>query len=231
MKIVGIDASINSTGLVSLTLDDNLSVINVDYLGFTQVKKLSGPKIVYFKKGDFGNYLDQNLFMQEYVEIFCSGASYVAFEDYAYAAVGKVFHIAEYTGNLKMSLYHTSASIRLYDPPTIKMFATKKGNADKIRMVDEYDNSNAPWQNRPDLNFLVDPNRISSKYDSPRSDIVDAYFIVKLLQLELTLLYSQHGFTIKSIPDKIIQNIFERKTKGNPIPLLNRPFLTIGSKQ
>lgn len=227
MKIVGIDASINSTGLVSFTLDNNLSVTNVEFMSFTQVKKNSnGQTVLHFKKDDFGNYISQNIFMRDQIEIFCSGASYVAFEDYAYAAVGKVFHIAEFTGCVKTCLYESGLSLRFYDPPTIKMYATGKGNADKIRMVDAFDVSMST--HKPDLTFLIDVARPKSRYDSPRSDIVDAYFITNLLHLELLLKYNGSGMTLNQITDTNVRNIFERKTKGNPVPLIKRDFLTKG---
>lgn len=220
MKIVGIDASINSTGLVSLTLDVNLSAIGVDYFGFSQVKKHQSQKILHFRKDDFCDYISQNIFMKDHVDLFCSGASYIAIEDYAYAATGKVFHIAEYTGYLKHVLYLEKKKIRLYSPNTIKMFATGNGSSDKISMVDAFDQL---VNLKPNLNFLIDKNRQSSKYDSPRQDIIDAFFICKLLNTELKI---KHG--ILKLPNNktdVLNKIFNGTSKANKISLLNRDFI------
>lgn len=223
MKIVGIDASINSTGIVKLTLDSNFNATDVEFLSFTQVKKHGCKNILHYSKKNFATYMDQNLWTCSGAQDFCSDADYVAIEDYAYAATGKVFHIAEFSGVLKHNLHISGKKLRLYDPPTIKMFATKRGNADKIAMVDHFDDPLGLWQNKPSVNFLIDSSRPNSKYDSPRSDIVDAYFIVKLLQLELSL--KSGIITLGSFSDKVVHNIFERVTKGNPTPLITRDFL------
>ena len=45
MKIIGLDNSLSSPGVVKAELDDNLDIINMDYLTFTTVKKYSGGNI------------------------------------------------------------------------------------------------------------------------------------------------------------------------------------------
>ncbi len=227
MIIAGVDASINSTGVVLLELHDhNYDSFRVDYLGFTQVKKHESINILHYSKKDFKTYMEQNLWMRSKIMEFCKDAEYIAIEDYAYAASGKVFHIAEFSGLLKHRMYASKKNIRLYDPLTIKMFATTKGSADKIRMVDEFD-TNTSWQTKPDIDFLIDKNRASSKYDSPRSDLVDAYFIAKLLQLELSFKSGRQKIS-SFVGNNRVEEIFTRKTKGNPIALIDRDFYCFG---
>lgn len=220
MKIVGIDASINSTGCVSFDVDSQYNIVGTDYLSFTQVKKHETNKIIHFKKQEFSDYIQQNLWMIARIRKFCLGAEYVAIEDYAYAATGKVFHIAEFIGGMKDVLYLENSKIRFYDPPSIKLFATGKGNADKVRMVDEFDLLTC--NEKPNLDFLLNPARNMSKYDSPRSDLVDAFFIAKFLHLELML--KNKIVTTSNLP-KDHQKIFSRVTKAYPTPLIERSFI------
>ena len=68
---------------------------------------------------------------------------------------------------------------------------------------------------------LLDLNHLP-EYKNPREDIIDAYFILKLLQAELKL---RHGLIeLKSLSVKQIQ-AFNRVTKANPTNLLDRDFI------
>jgi Holliday junction resolvasome RuvABC endonuclease subunit len=85
-----------------------------------------------------------------------------------------VFHIAENTGVLKYKLWEEAYPVEIYAPTEVKKFATGKGNADKKSMYLSFRKETGI-----DINQLVssDKNTISS----PVTDIVDAYFICKLL--------------------------------------------------
>ena len=58
----------------------------------------------------------------------------VALEDYAFAAKGRVFHIAENTGILKYKLFQQGIPLETISPSAVKKNATGKGNADKEMM-------------------------------------------------------------------------------------------------
>ena len=91
-------------------------------------------------------------------------------EDYAFAAKGKVFHIAENTGLLKYSMWNLGLPFEAYAPTSIKKIATGKGNAKKEDMY-------AVWLEETGIDIR---HRISVKTSwNPVSDIVDAYFIAK----------------------------------------------------
>jgi Holliday junction resolvasome RuvABC endonuclease subunit len=91
----------------------------------------------------------------------------VFLEDYAYAAVGKVFQIGENTGILKYRL--TSRDIPFYQvPPTvIKKYATGKGNANKELMLANFITSTGV-----DIQAVMNYTG-----DNPISDVVDSYYI------------------------------------------------------
>ena len=95
----------------------------------------------------------------------------VYIEDYAFAATGRVFHIAENGGVLKYRLWSSQYDVFSIAPTTIKKYATGKGNADKEQMQvafikeTEYDVKNILG--------------LSDKQWNPSSDIIDSYFICK----------------------------------------------------
>ena len=58
MKIIGLDASMNGSGVVSLNLDQNVNVMDRDYLCFTTaayIAEKSNDKIKHWKSDMFRN--------------------------------------------------------------------------------------------------------------------------------------------------------------------------------
>lgn len=100
--------------------------------------------------------------------------THVYLEGYSMGSKGKVFHIAENTGILKLSLHIMNLPIESVPPTTIKKFATDKGNSDKTKMYSHYETYEP---GAVDLHNLLTPNRTG--ITNPVSDIVDAYFICK----------------------------------------------------
>ena len=214
MIVAGIDCSINGTGVYKFTLDSNMNVIDKDYLGFTKTIKEGKNNILCYKKIIFRNYLEKNSWMYDKIFNFIADAEYVAIEDYAFGAKGRVFDIAEFTGCLKLKIVDRGIPLRLYSIGTIKMYATTKGDADKVAMQTAF----LKEPNIPDLSFLPDASK-----KSPRQDIHDAYFITKLLTLELSL---RNGTKLMNqLPADEIK-IFNKVSKSSPINILAQDFLT-----
>lgn len=218
MKICGLDLSMNSSGLVSLELDNNLNIISSYYLGFTTVKKVSvnDPKILLYDRKDTDRYAISH-WMTSKMLSFISGSSYIATEGYAYGASGNTFDIGEFCGFVKMSAYANNHSLRIYDPTSIKKYATGKGTADKISMFDAFTSHN---NIKPDISKLPQPTKGSGA--SPTSDIVDAYWIAELLRVELQL--RKGLIRLNSLSEDKI-SIFNRVTKSNPQNILDTDFL------
>ena len=213
MIIAGIDCSMNGTGIYKFKLDDNLEIIEKDYLAFTTVKKHSSNNILYYNnKKQFKDYLEKNKWMYDGIFKFINNAEYVAIEDYAFGAKGRVFNIAEFTGGLKLKLYENDYKTRLYDIGSIKMFATTNGNSQKDVMQEYFEKE----KDIPNLSNLPDGK-------SPKADVIDAYFIAKLLQTEMKLRYGI--VTLKELSLTEIR-VFNRVTKANPVNILARDFLT-----
>lgn len=217
MKICGLDLSMNGSGCVSFELDEKLNVVKSDFLTFTTVKKREEKNIIHYKQKDFDSF-QKNNFMLKHISDFVGDSEYVAIEDYAYGSTGLVFNIAEFTGIIKNELWLNNKKLRLYDPPSIKMFATGKGNSDKTIMEKYYRKLYDIEENK---NEMFDLSHLPN-FKSPRADIQDAFFIAKLLQAELKL---RQGFTLMQDLKEHEIRPFNRTTKANPINLLSRDFI------
>jgi hypothetical protein len=215
MIICGLDLSINSPGFVKFVLDDKLEITKVDYLGFNTVKKLTNDHIHYFRKKDFNNNYDQFEFMQGEYSEFVFGSDYAAVEGYSFgSSKGLVFDIAEYCGNVKLSVYMMGIKMRVYEPTTIKLFSTLKGNSNKVAMQSAY-NMYPNKDEQIDLNWLND-------FDSPKSDIIDAWWIAKLLQTELKL---RNNIIDLSTLNPKQQQVFQKVSKKSPENVLTKEFM------
>jgi len=60
---------------------------------------------------------------------------YVVYEDYSMGSRGKVFHIGELGGVLKLYLWRVGIGMIMVPPSSLKLFVTGKGNADKSTMM------------------------------------------------------------------------------------------------
>jgi len=218
MIIVGLDLSPKSPGCFKYTLDEEMKPIAYDYLGFTDVKKNQKEKVhFYHKKDTFNHYLEREEWMLTKILDFCEDASHISIEDYAFAANGRVFHIAEFTGLIKYHLFQAGKKIRLYDPASIKIFATTRGNCDKISMAEAYLKKKTIGFDYSELPKVKKTSGIS-----PTSDLIDAFFACGLLSTELTL---REGITTIRDYDKDIIRIFNRVTKNSPVNLLDTDFI------
>jgi len=210
MKIVGIDNSVNSPGVVWFTLDEQMNITKKEFMGFTQVKKNATENIIHYKKKDFEDDISQYIFNRDKIfeAITKDGIlpDYVAIEDYAYSANGKVFNIAESTGALKVKLYENYIPIRLYDPCSIKLFFSSYGNADKERMKQCYDN-------------LDEGEKL---FGVINEDIIDAFFVTLLLYYELKI---RKGLINLSLLPEYQIRVFNRVTKNYPENILVRNFI------
>jgi hypothetical protein len=217
MKICGLDLSMNSSGLVSFELDEQLNVVAADYLGFTTVKKVASAdsKIEFYTKKDTDRYAT-SIWMTQKMLSFISGSSYLATEGYAYGASGNTFDIGEFCGFVKMNAYKEGIPLRVYDITSIKKFATDKGTADKISMYDAF--MKTPHANM--ISKLPVPTKGSGV--GPTSDICDSYWISELLRTELRL--RKGLIRLQDLSEEKI-SIFNRVTKAAPENILDTPFL------
>lgn len=97
------------------------------------------------------------------------GVLKVYLEGYSMGSKGKVFEIAEGTGELKRQLWRWNIECHVVPPTTLKKFATGKGNAKKDAMVAQYIKDTG-----------VDLYEALGTSSTARvSDIADSYFLMK----------------------------------------------------
>lgn len=239
MIIIGIDPSISGTALVSMELDVHFKIISIDFLAFSNRKTLKINGIVYYDSTEFKNTMLRNDYVAKIIkrEIEKENIEYVSIEDYAMSAKGMLFHIGEFVGNIKHTIYtEPNIKLRLYDPNTIKMFATGKGNGTKLDMYNSYLKLE---EKKIDLTGFPIPK--DKKGVSPTSDIIDAYYICLLLREELKAKTlglnmvdenSKKILTktakIKNIKEKIDKNgkVTKKRLKAIQLPIIEKEFIT-----
>lgn len=226
MIIAGLDLSINSSGVTKFYLDQELNVYNKDYLGFTTTKKNETKNIIHYKKDQFKNELEKNIWFRDHISEFLVDVDYVGIEGYSYGSFGINFEIGEFAGLIKHHLYEKEAKIRIYDINTIKLFATGSGSADKLAMYEAF--LKLPLKDRYDISDLPPiPLQKRKKGVSPTSDVVDSFQICNLLLTELMLRKAK--ISLKELSEKMIM-VFNRTTKAHPTNILATDFLYNGDE-
>lgn len=209
MKIAGLDMSVTHTGAVMMTLDQNLEIVETDWLSFTTTKRYASDKAILYDNDNFVDKYDKYSFMQDRVLKFVEDADMVAAEDYAYGktgAVGLVFDLAEFEGYIRQHIWRMGKPIYLYSPMTIKKIFTGHGDSDKLSMWRAYD---ALKEKKPDLSAL--PPVVNGKKGAPgTSDVVDAY--AACISLRTELLIERNDGDPSAFP-KHIQEFWKNRTR------------------
>tara|TARA_B110000196_G_scaffold316155_1_gene327013 strand:- start:617 stop:1186 length:570 start_codon:yes stop_codon:yes gene_type:complete len=176
--IAGIDYSLTSPAVCIGKIVDN--ELKFENCRFHFIKKnKSHESFGVFRGYDYPKYSDE---IERYVQLanwtieivrwHDGRVEHVYLEDYAFAATGRVFNIAENTGILKQQLRQNGFSYTTIPPTVIKKFATGKGNANKELMYETF-----LTETNVDIKSRLSPK--STKIANPVSDIVDSYYICK----------------------------------------------------
>ncbi len=221
MKIAGADLSISSSGIIVEEIDDKtLDIIDVQYYGFTSKKKLEQEHILYYNNKDFNSDYAKYNWMKSKILEWTKDCSYVAVEDFAYGksgALGMIFSLAEFEGNIKLAWVDLGKKLRLYSVNSNKKFFSGYGLSDKIGMKDAFYKWN---EKKPDLSTL--PIVDNGKGVGPTSDIIDAYALCECLRMELKL---RTGLVQLHTLDKEKIAVYNVITKEHPQGLLVAPFI------
>lgn len=221
MKIAGADLSISSSGIIVEEIDDKtLDIIDVQYYGFTSKKKLEQEHILYYNNKDFNSDYAKYNWMKSKILEWTKDCSHVAVEDFAYGksgALGMIFSLAEFEGNIKLAWVDLGKKLRLYSVNSNKKFFSGYGLSDKIGMKDAF----YKWkEKKPDLSTL--PIVDNGKGVAPSSDIIDAYALCECLRMELKL---RAGLVQLHTLDKEKIAVYNVITKEHPQGLLVAPFI------
>jgi hypothetical protein len=225
MLIASLDISINGTGIVKALLDnETFEITNIEYLCFSSKKKTVAAdpgNIILLRNEDFPTYIHKYYYARDVIKSFLLNTimikncipEYVAIEDYAYSATANSYHIGEFTMLIKQMLFDWGCKVRPYDITLIKIFATDNGNALKPHMVDAFNLYNG-------IKFKL--NEKLERDKSPTTDLVDAFWILKLLQTEIKL---RKGIILmKDLPENQIR-VFNRTTPTQKENILARSFI------
>lgn len=169
--VAGIDYSMSSPAICVHT-GNSWSIENCTFY-FLTAKRRSVVKTWPFFSDEHKDYFcQQERFdnISEWAVSCVPRGSEVYMEGYSYASTGVVFDIAENTGLLKHKFWEIAQPIIVFSPPSIKKFATGKGNANKELMFDAFIKETGKKFDVL-LNCKVG--------NSPLSDVVDAYYVAK----------------------------------------------------
>ena len=182
MIIAGIDYSLTGPAICVFSGEGKFAFSKCTFYFLTDTKKYAKTHLTNIIGETF---LDWDCDIERYetiadwaIEVLL-GCSAIALEGYAYGAKGKVFHIAENTGVLKYKIYQKGIPVTILTPSEVKKFATGKGNSDKEGMHDAF-----ALENNMRLKELITPDK--KDVSSPVSDIVDCYYICKMLNSKLS---------------------------------------------
>lgn len=201
---LGIDASLNGT---AITYFENNEL--KDYIFFTTKKKTVNESDHAILIPNFNNMTPRLIWLVDKVTeiIKYFSPEYIALEDYSFGSKGMNFHIGGFIEGFKMNIYKEKIPLRTYEPTKIKQFATGSGSAGKDIVAVE---AIKKWN----IDF--------TQYGDDANNIVDAFIINKLLNLELQI--RSNPELLKTLP-KYQQHVFTHTTKANPTPLINRQFI------
>jgi len=182
---------------------------------------LEQDHILYYNNKDFNSDYAKYNWMKNKILEWTKDCEYLATEDYAFGksgALGQIFSLAEFEGNIKLAEIERGQKMRLYSINSNKKFFSGYGLSDKIGMRDGFDK----WTEiKPDLSTL--PEVDNGKGVSPTSDICDAYALCEFLRCELKL---RAGIIqLHQLPKHQIE-CFNIVTKECPTGMLTAPFIT-----
>jgi len=172
-KIVGIDYSLSSPAICICTGEFKFENCKIYYL--TNVKKYEGD----YLKGQLNGRLHlpytseqqrHDQISQWAFDLIGSADSDIFIEGYSFGSKGLVFNLAENMGTLKHKLYKANKTFSMIVPGVVKKIATGKGNADKIKMYDQF---------KTDTGLDLVKEFEQTKLNNPVTDIIDAYYVAK----------------------------------------------------
>jgi hypothetical protein len=181
--IAGIDYSLCCPSICVFEIEDgkNFCFRNCAFFFLTEIECLTGQILPNIRGERFEDWQHDCERYDSIAEWTCDkvrACFQVALEDYAFSANGRIFNIAENTGILKYKLWQNSIPIDVISPTHIKRMATGKGNADKEKML-EFFNQECGIN----IKDRITPGR--KNLGSPVTDIVDSYYICKVLYSRL----------------------------------------------
>lgn len=227
MRILGLDLSITSPGFCIMDVDENYEIVNIVLHGFTKTDKwvYEGEKMTIHKiPKEYDSHPPhyRPFIIYDMVKPFLSDIDYVAVEDYAFGAKGKVFDIAECSGALKNIFYNMKIPMKKFPPMTVKQCATGNGGADKVMMGLAF--SASGLKNMVDHYIFKLP-----EYNNPQEDLIDACYMANTLRIELCYRENGHFPTNLYMPEaNCLTAIVKGKSGAKTKPSIEHPIIQFG---
>ncbi len=227
MRILGLDLSITSPGFCVMDIDDNYEIVEINLHGFTKTDKwiFEGEGLIIHKfPSDYDKHPPhyRPFLVYDMVKPYLKDIDYIAVEDYAFGAKGKVFDIAECSGALKNIFYTQNIPMKKFPPMTVKTCATGNGGADKVLMGLAFASSGL----KKFVNsFLFD----LPEYNNPQEDLIDSIWMANTLRIELC--YRDTGKFPENLymPEANCQSaIISGKKGAKTKPSIEHPIITFG---
>lgn len=188
-KIMGIDQSLNSSGKVIMTLDEDngLEPVDMQYYGYHQVKKRcieSGNiHIRHLPKGWPKIGIVHRLsWITKYLMEGTEGVKFMSMEDLAYGKLhqktcdtNSILQLAQLAGSIKVAAFDMGMGVIAYNIDQNKNFATGDGKAGKPAMCMAWEEMFPKWF----------PSEFRGNYDSPVNDIADAFWLCEVLRCHI----------------------------------------------
>lgn len=234
MIIAGLDLSPTSSGITKFILDEDMKILDIQKLGFCaytvpKKKEFKVPEykdIISYEKEKY-DFFNRTIMMDEYIFDFIKDVEYAAIEDYSFSSGGDLTQISEFCSQVKFQLLRQGTKVRLYAPSQIKQFAGK-GNFQKPDMEEAFfklDGLKIDITELPEIPIYTRGKFVGLKHPqgiSPRSDLIDSFFMVKLLHTELLV---RNGKVSLESLDKNHSHVLIHTTENNKIPLIKRDFI------
>ena len=172
-KTIGIDYSLSSPAICICRGPFEFKNCKIYYL--TNVKKYEGD----FYNGQINGRLHlpyttetkrHDQISNWAMSIIGTTLNNIFIEGYSFGSKGLVFNLAENMGTLKHKLYKLNKRFESIVPGQVKKNATGKGNADKLKMYEQFVKDTG-------INLIKEFDQ--SKLNNPVTDVVDAYYVAK----------------------------------------------------
>jgi Holliday junction resolvasome RuvABC endonuclease subunit len=178
MFLAGIDYSMNSPGICIYDRNKELLFKNCEFFVYSNTKvKLENFKNIFITpQKDFSCNEERFSFVSDWATEILSkyDVKITGLEGYSYGSKSnRIFDIGENGGVLKHKLWKLNIDIKIFTPGQVKKNFSGKGNSNKEFMYEALK--------------ISEKINLGNKSDSPISDIIDSYAVLKTLMKELNI--------------------------------------------
>ncbi len=222
MKVWGCDLSLGHGAIVQLV---NGKLDNFWYwtekVGVAKLGKEHGTRFVFPKGLDGSTFEVMRLAsIHDFIArlIKKEKPDFAALEAYALGKAYRAHQIGEVGGMARLLFWQRDVKFRLYDPSSVKMYATHDGTADKTNMRWTVQRR---W--KVDFDRFIPPTTGKNQDTVTAEDLCDATAIAHLVRLEARLRAGK--LQLSDLKHDKERRVFMRTTKAEPVNILGRDWI------